>query len=611
MPDDRRRTAPGAATPSTRRCSSGWARLGRSRALERTRRVARAARRPAARVPDHPHHRHERQDQHQPHHREHPARARPAHRAVHEPAPGAVQRAHHDRRRADRATRRSPTTGTTSQPYRRPWSTPSSRRRASAPLTFFEVLTVLAFACFADAPVDVAVHRGRHGRRVGLHERRPTARSPCSRRSPSTTPTGSAARSPRSPRTKAGHHQAGRGRRVGARRTPEPLAELRARGRAHGVDDRRSRARDFALVEQRRRRRRPADHGARARRHLRRRVPAAVRRPPGAERRLAIAAVESFIGGGDAARSPATSSPRASATATSPGRLQLVGIEPDRARGCRAQPARRARRSSTALARATSTSTRSGVVLGVLADKDAEGIIAALAPVAAHVSRDRSPSSERADRRRRPRRPRARADARADVTVTSRHRWRPRRGRARLGRRGADAAPSSSPARSRSSAKRSRSPTDEGWKASERDATPPAASRAARRARGAASRCASIVLGFESIVVFLGGARGLRPRRCLTVPRGGASAAASSSPPHARRPRGCCATAGASGSAGRCRSSSSLGGFLVPRMFIVGAIFAAHVGVLLSSRAGAARPPQRAARRRHPPTEPANGRTET
>ena len=31
---------------------------------------------------------------------------------------------------------------------------------------------MLAFACFADAPVDVAVRRGRHGRRVGLDQRR-------------------------------------------------------------------------------------------------------------------------------------------------------------------------------------------------------------------------------------------------------------------------------------------------------------------------------------------------------------------------------------------------------------------------------------------------------
>ena len=57
---------------------------------------------------------------------------------------------------------------------------------------------------------------------------------------------------------------------------------------------------------------------------------------------LAIAAVESLIGGGS---QPITGDILAEglAQATSPGRLQLVGIEPDGARGCRAQPARRPR----------------------------------------------------------------------------------------------------------------------------------------------------------------------------------------------------------------------------------------------------------------------------
>ena len=39
------------------------------------------------------------------------------------------------------------------------------------PLTFFEALTVLAYAVFADAPDRRRRHRGRHGRRVGLDER--------------------------------------------------------------------------------------------------------------------------------------------------------------------------------------------------------------------------------------------------------------------------------------------------------------------------------------------------------------------------------------------------------------------------------------------------------
>ena len=39
-------------------------------------------------------------------------------------------------------------------------------------LSFFEVLTGMAFAAFADAPVDVAVLEVGHGRRVGRHQRR-------------------------------------------------------------------------------------------------------------------------------------------------------------------------------------------------------------------------------------------------------------------------------------------------------------------------------------------------------------------------------------------------------------------------------------------------------
>ena len=43
--------------------------------------------------------------------------------------------------------------------------------RFDVPLSFFEIVTALAFAVFADAPVDVGRRRGRHGRDVGQHER--------------------------------------------------------------------------------------------------------------------------------------------------------------------------------------------------------------------------------------------------------------------------------------------------------------------------------------------------------------------------------------------------------------------------------------------------------
>ena len=66
-----------------------------------------------------------------------------------------------------------------------------------------------------------------------------------------------------------------------------------------------------------------------------------------------------------------------------------------------------------------STSTNGESCSGVLADKDAEGIVAALAPVAAHVFAT-APDSDRAERRRRasptsPRPPGSRVTVHADV----------------------------------------------------------------------------------------------------------------------------------------------------------------------------------------------------
>ena len=40
------------------------------------------------------------------------------------------------------------------------------------PLSFFETVVGMAYGAFADAPVDVGRGRGRHGRRVGRHQRR-------------------------------------------------------------------------------------------------------------------------------------------------------------------------------------------------------------------------------------------------------------------------------------------------------------------------------------------------------------------------------------------------------------------------------------------------------
>jgi dihydrofolate synthase / folylpolyglutamate synthase len=94
---------------------------------------------------------------------------------------------------------------------------------------------------------------------------------------------------------------------------------------------------------------------------------------------VAIAAVESFLGGG---AQPLVGDVLAEglATVTSPGRLQIVGTEPTVLVDAAHNP-----HGAAALATALGeyfTFDEVAVVLGVLADKDAAGIIAALAPIA-------------------------------------------------------------------------------------------------------------------------------------------------------------------------------------------------------------------------------------
>jgi dihydrofolate synthase/folylpolyglutamate synthase len=107
---------------------------------------------------------------------------------------------------------------------------------------------------------------------------------------------------------------------------------------------------------------------------------------------LAIAAVESFLGGGT---QPLVGDVLAEglATATSPGRLQVVGTEPTVIVDAAHNP-----HGAAALASALTsyfTFDEIVVVLGVLQDKDARGIIAALVPVATRVNITQS-QSERA-----------------------------------------------------------------------------------------------------------------------------------------------------------------------------------------------------------------------
>ena len=108
---------------------------------------------------------------------------------------------------------------------------------------------------------------------------------------------------------------------------------------------------------------------------------------------LAVAAVESLIGGGS---QPLTGDVLAEglALATSPGRLQLIGASPTVVVDAAHNP-HGARALAAALGEAFDVG-EWGLVLGVLSDKDARGIVAELGGVAAHVFAT-APDSERAN----------------------------------------------------------------------------------------------------------------------------------------------------------------------------------------------------------------------
>ncbi|MEP6482630.1 MAG: folylpolyglutamate synthase/dihydrofolate synthase family protein, partial [Rhodoglobus sp.] len=104
---------------------------------------------------------------------------------------------------------------------------------------------------------------------------------------------------------------------------------------------------------------------------------------------LAISAVESFLGGGD---QPLVGDVLAEglATATSPGRLQIIGIEPTVLVDAAHNP--HGAQALAAALRSYFSFDEICVVIGVLQDKDARGIIDALAPVADrfHVTQSQS-----------------------------------------------------------------------------------------------------------------------------------------------------------------------------------------------------------------------------
>ncbi|HYJ49437.1 MAG TPA: folylpolyglutamate synthase/dihydrofolate synthase family protein [Microbacterium sp.] len=259
-----------------------------------------------------------------------------------------------------------------------------------APLTFFELLTVLAFVAFADAPIDVLVLEVGMG---GSWDSTNTADGDVAVFTPididHADRLGDTIRA--IAEVKAGIIKVGAAV-VSARQDAAAEAVLRATATAKDATIA-FEGRDFALTDAR-----LAVGGQLI----------SVRGLAGVyddeylplfgghqaqNAALAIAAVESLIGGGT---QPIAGDVLAEglAQSTSPGRLQLVGVSPTVIVDAAHNP-----HGARALAAALSESfdfDEWGVVLGVLADKDAAGIVAALAPLAAHVFAT-APESERAN----------------------------------------------------------------------------------------------------------------------------------------------------------------------------------------------------------------------
>ena len=259
-----------------------------------------------------------------------------------------------------------------------------------APLTFFELLTVLAFVAFADAPIDVLVLEVGMG---GAWDSTNTADGDVAVFAPididhadrlGETITEIAT-------VKAGIIKDGAAV-VSARQDASAEAVLREAAAARGASIAFEGA-DFALAEQR-----LAVGGQQitvrglAGTYEEEYLPL-YGGHQGFNAALAIAAVEALIGGGS---QPITGDVLAEGLgrATAPGRLQLVGIAPTVLVDAAHNP-HGVRALVTAL-RESFDFDEWGVVLGVFSDKDADGIVRELAPAASHVFAT-APASERAE----------------------------------------------------------------------------------------------------------------------------------------------------------------------------------------------------------------------
>jgi dihydrofolate synthase/folylpolyglutamate synthase len=259
-----------------------------------------------------------------------------------------------------------------------------------APLTFFELLTVLAFVAFADAPIDVLVLEVGMG---GAWDSTNTADGDVAVFAPIDVD-----HADRLGETigeiasvKAGIIKDGAAV-VSAQQDAAAEAVLRAAASARGATIAFEGA-EFALAEQR-----LAVGGQQitvrglAGTYQDEYLPL-YGAHQGFNAALAIAAVESLVGGGTQ-QIAGDILAEGLGGVTSPGRLQLVGAAPTVLVDAAHNP-HGARALVTAL-RESFDFDEWGVVLGVLSDKDAAGIVDALAPVAAHVFAT-APDSERAE----------------------------------------------------------------------------------------------------------------------------------------------------------------------------------------------------------------------
>jgi len=259
-----------------------------------------------------------------------------------------------------------------------------------AALTFFELLTVLAFVAFADAPIDVLVLEVGMG---GAWDSTNTADGDVAVFAPIDLDHADRLGDTIAEiaTVKSGIIKDGAAV-VSARQDPAAEAVLRAAAAARGATIRFEGA-EFALAQQR-----LAVGGQQitvrglAGTYEDEYLPL-YGAHQGFNAALAIAAVESLVGGGT---QPIAGDVLVEGLGgvTSPGRLQLVGAAPTVLVDAAHNP-HGARALVTAL-RESFDFDEWGVVLGMLSDKDAAGIVDAVAPVAAHVFAT-APDSERAE----------------------------------------------------------------------------------------------------------------------------------------------------------------------------------------------------------------------